>query len=295
MLTAVQYEDVVSELSQANVPGSTEGYPNWRRKLDRTLESIAAPGGPLAKLAASLAAEDRGPRSGAARLASAPPRSTYRLQFHKDFTFADAEKIVPLSRQARHQPRLRVADPEGPARLDARLRHRRPFHDQPGARRRGGLRPLLGRLHGAGLKLLLDIVPNHMGVGGADNPWWLSVLEWGGLSPSAEAFDIDWSRLGAKNKLVVPFLGDRYGEALEKGTLELKFDPEKGAFSIWHYEHEFPICPLQYPTILNRSLAAGGHRGRGRAGGAGYLERLRLMGEDTSDERRRVSLQRRRS
>ena len=78
MLTAVQYEDVVSELSQANVPGSTEGYPNWRRKLDRTLESIAAPGGPLAKLAASLAAEDRGPRSGgrAPRLASAAARPT---------------------------------------------------------------------------------------------------------------------------------------------------------------------------------------------------------------------------
>lgn len=90
MLTAVQYEDVVSELAQANVPGSTEGYPNWRRKLDRDLADIAAPGGPLAKLAAALSAEARGPRSGAARLAAPPPRATYRLQFHKDFTFADA-------------------------------------------------------------------------------------------------------------------------------------------------------------------------------------------------------------
>ena len=95
MLTAVQYEDMVSELAQANVPGSTEGYPNWRRKLDRELADIAAPGGPLAKLAASLSAEARGPRSGAARLATPAPRSTYRLQFHKDFTFADACRIVP--------------------------------------------------------------------------------------------------------------------------------------------------------------------------------------------------------
>ena len=289
MLTAVQYEDVVSELSQANVPGSTEGYPNWRRKLDRTLESIAAPGGPLAKLAASLAAEDRGPRSGAARLASAPPRSTYRLQFHKDFTFADAEKIVP------YLAKLGIshvyASPIQKARPGSTHGYDIVDHST--------INPELGgeedftrfsdALHGAGLKLLLDIVPNHMGVGGADNPWWLSVLEWGGLSPSAEAFDIDWSRLGAKNKLVVPFLGDRYGEALEKGTLELKFDAKKGAFSIWHYEHEFPICPLQYPTILNRSLAAlGDIEDAAALEVLGISERLRLMGEDTSDERRRA-------
>ncbi|MGU3359824.1 malto-oligosyltrehalose synthase [Methylobacterium sp. M6A4_1b] len=289
MLTAVQYEDVVSELSQANVPGSTEGYPNWRRKLDRTLESIAAPGGPLAKLAASLAAEDRGPRSGAARLASAPPRSTYRLQFHKDFTFADAEKIVP------YLAKLGIshvyASPIQKARPGSTHGYDIVDHStiNPELGGEDGFVRFSDVLHGAGLKLLLDIVPNHMGVGGADNPWWLSVLEWGGLSPSAEAFDIDWSRLGAKNKLVVPFLGDRYGEALEKGTLELKFDPEKGAFSIWHYEHEFPICPLQYPTILNRSLAAlGDIEDAAALEVLGISERLRLMGEETSDERRRA-------
>jgi (1->4)-alpha-D-glucan 1-alpha-D-glucosylmutase len=288
MLTAVQYEDVVSELSQANVPGSTEGYPNWRRKLDRTLESIAAPGGPLAKLAASLSAEDRGPRSGAARLATVPPRATYRLQFHKNFTFADAEKIVP------YLVKLGIshvyASPIQKARPGSTHGYDIVDHST--------INPELGGeeafvrfsdvLHGAGLKFLLDIVPNHMGVGGADNPWWLSVLEWGGLSPHANAFDIDWSRLGAKNNLVVPFLGDRYGEALEKGTLELKFDARKGAFSVWHYEHEFPICPLQYPTILNRSLAAlGDIEDAAALEVLGISERLRLMGEDTNEERRR--------
>ncbi|KQP74986.1 4-alpha-glucanotransferase [Methylobacterium sp. Leaf113] len=289
MLTAVQYEDVVSELSQANVPGSTEGYPNWRRKLDRTLESIAAPGGPLAKLAASLSAEERGPRSGAARLASAPPRATYRLQFHKDFTFADAEKIVP------YLAKLGIshvyASPIQKARPGSTHGYDIVDHStiNPELGGEEGFARFSDALHGAGLKLLLDIVPNHMGVGGADNPWWLSVLEWGGLSPSAEAFDIDWSRLGAKNKLVVPFLGDRYGEAMEKGTLELKFDADKGAFSVWHYEHEFPICPLQYPTILNRSLAAlGDIEDAAALEVLGISERLRLMGEETNDERRRA-------
>ncbi|MER2266314.1 malto-oligosyltrehalose synthase [Methylobacterium oxalidis] len=287
MLTAVQYEDVVSELSQANVPGSTEGYPNWRRKLDRDLDSIAAPGGPLAKLAAALSAEERGPRSGAARLATEPPRATYRLQFHKDFTFADAEGIVP------YLARLGIshvyASPLQKARPGST--HGYDIVDH------GAINPELGgeegfvrlsdALRSHGLKLLVDIVPNHMGVGGADNPWWLSVLEWGPLSPFAHAFDIDWERQGANRNLVIPFLGDRYGEALEKGTLELKFDAGAGAFSVWHYEHQFPIRPLNYPTILNRVLAALGEVGDDASAELlSISERLRTMGEETDRERR---------
>lgn len=288
ILTAVQYEDVISELSQANVPGSTEGYPNWRRKLDRDLTAIAEPGGPLAKLAASLSAEERGPHSGAARLNAPPPRATYRLQFHKDFTFADAERIVPylakLGISHVYASPLQKARPGSTHGYDI-VDH-------------GAINPELGgeegfvrlsdRLREHGLKLLLDIVPNHMGVGGADNPWWLSVLEWGPLSPFAHAFDIDWERMGANRNLVIPFLGDRYGEALEKGTLELKFDPQAGAFSVWHYEHQFPIRPLNYPTILNRVLAALGEVGDDASAELMAIsERLRTMGEETNPERRR--------
>lgn len=289
ILTAVQYEDVVGELSQANVPGSTEGYPNWRRKLDRNLEAIAAPGGPLAKLAAALSAEERGPRSGAARLSSAPPRATYRLQFHEGFTFADAEKIVP------YLAKLGVshvyASPLQRARPGSTHGYDIVDHSQinPEIGGEEGFRSFTDALHAHGLKLLLDIVPNHMGVGGADNPWWLSVLEWGGLSPDANAYDIDWERLGANGKLVIPFLGERYGEALEKGTLELKFDEAAGAFSVWHYEHQFPICPLHYPTILNRALAALGEIGDDMSADVLKIsEQLRAMGEETHPERRRA-------
>ncbi|WP_018042175.1 malto-oligosyltrehalose synthase [Methylobacterium sp. 88A] len=288
MLTAVQYEDVVSELSQANVPGSTEGYPNWRRKLDRSLEAIAAPGGPLAKLAAALSAEERGPRSGAARLSSPPPRATYRLQFHKDFTFADAERIVP------YLAKLGIshvyASPIQKARPGSTHGYDIVDHStiNPELGGEEGFVRFSDVMHRHGLKLLLDIVPNHMGVGGADNPWWLSVLEWGDLSPLAHAFDIDWQRQGARNNLVIPFLGDRYGEALEHGTLDLKYDAAAGAFSVWHYEHQFPICPLQYPSILNRALAAHGEIGDDAAAEVlAVSERLRLMSEETSAERRR--------
>ncbi|GJE53626.1 MULTISPECIES: malto-oligosyltrehalose synthase [Methylobacterium] len=289
ILTAVQYEDVVSELAQANVPGSTEGHPNWRRKLDRTLEAIAAPGGPLAKLAASLADEDRGPRSGAARLSSAPPRATYRLQFHEGFTFADAQEIVPylakLGISHVYASPLQMARPGSTHGYDI------VDHSQinPEIGGEAGFIAFSDALQAEGLKLLVDIVPNHMGVGGADNPWWLSVLEWGGLSPFAHAFDIDWERLGANRKLVIPFLGERYGDALEQGHLELKFDEAAGAFSVWHYEHQFPICPLQYPTILNRALAALGEIGDDPSADVlAISERLRGMNAETSLDRRRA-------
>ncbi|WP_018263124.1 malto-oligosyltrehalose synthase [Methylobacterium sp. WSM2598] len=286
VLTAVQYEDVLGEVSQANMPGITDGYPNWRRKLDRDLDAIAAPGGPLAKLAASLASEDRGPRSGAARLASEPPRATYRLQFHKDFTFDDAVGIVPylagIGISHVYASPIHKARPGSTHGYDI-VDHRE-------------INPELGgeeafirfsdALKAHGLKLLLDIVPNHMGVGGADNPWWLSVLEWGPLSPAAQAFDIDWERLGAHNKLVVPFLGTRYGEALEKGDLTLTFDPAEGGFSVWHYEHKFPISPLSYPIILDRALAALPEAGDEAAATVlSISERLRRMSEETEEAR----------
>ena len=71
-----------------------------------------------------------------------------------------------------------------------------------------------------GLGQILDFVPNHMGVGGADNPLWLDVLEWGPDSDHAGWFDIDWDpdRRYLHNKLLVPFLGDQYGVELEAGN-----------------------------------------------------------------------------
>ena len=60
---------------------------------------------------------------------------------------------------------------------------------------------------------LLDIVPNHMGVMGADNQWWLDVLENGPASAYAGFFDIDWQPVkeSLHGKVLVPVLGDQYG------------------------------------------------------------------------------------
>ena len=104
-----------------------------------------------------------------------------------------------------------------------------------------------------GLGQILDFVPNHMGVGGADNPWWLDVLEWGPQSEYAGWFDIDWEpdRRYLEGKLLVPFLGDQYGAVLESGQLTLRFDPETGGFAVFaHDTHKLPICPLHYQRVL---------------------------------------------
>ena len=103
----------------------------------------------------------------------------------------------------------------------------------------------------------------------------------------ARAFDIDWERLGANRKLVVPFLGDRYGDALDKGELKLALDAAEGSFSVWHYEHRFPICPLSFPIILDRALVALGEIGtESSAHLLAASERLRIMSEETVPERR---------
>jgi (1->4)-alpha-D-glucan 1-alpha-D-glucosylmutase len=100
-------------------------------------------------------------------------------------------------------------------------------------------------------------------------------------------FDIDWERLGANHKVIVPFLGDRYGDALEKGDLKLAFDATEGSFSVWHYEHRFPVSPLSYPIILDRALVAIGEIGTEAAASAlAASERLRTMNEETGADRR---------
>ena len=103
--------------------------------------------------------------------------------------------------------------------------------------------------------LIIDIVPNHMGIG-ADNAWWIDVLEWGEDSPYAHYFDINWEdgRPDLKGRVLLPVLGDQYGAILEAGEIELRFDPDEGSFSFSYYDHHFPVSPLSYGRIL----AAGG-------------------------------------
>src|SRR3546814_19510455 len=102
---------------------------------------------------------------------------------------------------------------------------------------------MVDALHAHRLGLILDFVPNHMGIGSDDNPWWLDVLEWGESSPYAGFFDINWSSTDGhlKGKVLLPLPGDHYGNVLERGEIVLRFDREQGSFSAWYVEHRFPL------------------------------------------------------
>src|SRR6266702_568813 len=118
------------------------------------------------------------------------------------------------------------------------------------------VRPDVDRLCAAlgehGMGQVLDIVPNHVGVLGADNPWWQDVLQNGRAAAHASFFDIDWERLRDERhgKLLVPVLGEPYGIVLERGELVLGFDVVRGELNIRYGSHRFPLDPQTYPRIL---------------------------------------------
>src|ERR1700686_4957410 len=179
-------------------------------------------------------------------------RATYRLQFHHGFTFRDAEALVPylagLGVSHVYASPLMEARPGSTHGYDI-VDHNR-LNPEIGTS--GEFDALVAALKARGMGLILDIVPNHMGIGGADNAWWLDVLEWGEASPYAAYFDITWDPLreDLKGRVLVPVLGDQYGAVLERGEIALRFDPREGSFSVWYYNHRFPISPYSYPAIL---------------------------------------------
>jgi (1->4)-alpha-D-glucan 1-alpha-D-glucosylmutase len=117
---------------------------------------------------------------------------------------------------------------------------------------REGLDRLSSRLRSEGLGLLLDFVPNHMGIDGTHNHWWFHVLENGAKSKYAPYFDIEWHpRLDRLNdRVLVPMLGDYYGAVLEKGELSLHYD--EGQFVLHYGPRRLPVSPETYSLILDQ-------------------------------------------
>ena len=100
--------------------------------------------------------------------------------------------------------------------------------------------------------IILDTVPNHMGIAGSHNALWLDVLENGPSSVHAGFFDIDWKPVKAEleNKILIPILGDLYGLVLDRREIQLELDDSKGAFYVRYFDNRFPVDPQTYPTIL---------------------------------------------
>ncbi|MEK1840954.1 MAG: alpha-amylase family glycosyl hydrolase, partial [Pseudomonas sp.] len=159
-----------------------------------------------------------------------PLRATLRLQFHKGFTLDQAVPLVPYfaSLGISHvyaSPLLaaRAGSMHGYDVVD-------PTTVNPELGGEAALRRLVAALREQHMGLILDIVSNHMAVGGGDNPWWLDLLEWERLSPYGEFFDIQWHSPDPlmEGQLLLPFLGSDYGIALQDGTLPLRFDARRG-------------------------------------------------------------------
>ncbi|MGH9530564.1 MAG: malto-oligosyltrehalose synthase, partial [Terriglobales bacterium] len=184
------------------------------------------------------------------------PLSTYRLQFSRDFTFAQATDLVPYLAAlgvshcyASPYLRARPGSTHGYDIID---------HNKlnPEIGTYDDFERFVATLQHHGMGQILDIVPNHMGVMGTDNAWWLDVLENGEASDYAGFFDIDWEPVKdeLQGKLLVPVLGDQYGTVLDNGEFKLAFDRDGGEFNIFYNEHKFPVNPREYPRILGRCL-----------------------------------------
>jgi (1->4)-alpha-D-glucan 1-alpha-D-glucosylmutase len=189
--------------------------------------------------------------------ANTVPRATARLQFHAGFTLDHAVEIVP------YLAALGVSHLYASPILKARPGSTHGYdivdHNQINPELGGmpALERLVAALRAHGLGLLLDIVPNHMGVGGADNAWWLDVLEFGPRSRYAEFFDIDWSPPDSflHNRLLAPFLGAAYGEVLASGELVPKLNEATGALFVEYHEHVFPLSPASAADVLRAEPA----------------------------------------
>ena len=109
-----------------------------------------------------------------------------------------------------------------------------------------GFERLCAALRTHGMGQILDMVPNHMGVMGADNAWWMDVIENGPASAFGEFFDIDWHPANPEllHRVLVPVLGDHYGAVLEAGELKLVFEADLGSFSVFYYGNRLPDEPL---------------------------------------------------
>jgi (1->4)-alpha-D-glucan 1-alpha-D-glucosylmutase len=178
------------------------------------------------------------------------PVSTYRLQFHRGFCFEDARRLVPYLHA------LGVTHCYSSPILKARAGSTHGYditdHNQlnPEVGTEQEFQALVEELRAHGMGLILDIVPNHMGVGQGDNPWWQDVLENGRASEYADFFDIDWEPFKAelRSKVLVPVLGQSYGEELEQGRLCLHRDGER--FYVTYFDKPFPVDAQTIPIVF---------------------------------------------
>jgi (1->4)-alpha-D-glucan 1-alpha-D-glucosylmutase len=182
------------------------------------------------------------------------PCATYRLQLGDTFTFRDAQALIVYLHE------LGISDYYVSPILMARSGSSHGYdicdHSQlnPALGSTEDFAALAAELRQRGMGLILDVVPNHMGIGDPCNGWWMDVLENGPGSPYATFFDIDWHPIKPElaNSVLLPILEDQYGEVLESGKFRLAY--AEGAFTIIYGATRLPVAPRTYIPILQALL-----------------------------------------
>jgi (1->4)-alpha-D-glucan 1-alpha-D-glucosylmutase len=178
-----------------------------------------------------------------------PPRATYRLQLTRDFTFAQAGELAP------YLARLGISHAYLSPILAARSgsTHGYDVVDHtclaPDLGSLDDFRAMVAAFREHGLGVLVDIVPNHMGIG-PDNPRWMEVLRWGSAADNAAFFDIDWHppQPHLAGKVLLPVLDRPLTDIVAAGEIRL-VESDSGLDAAWH-EHRWPITPRSLPEHM---------------------------------------------
>lgn len=176
------------------------------------------------------------------------PSSVYRLQLNGDFPLKKAILILPYLKELGVEgvycsPFFQAYSKHGydvtnPNRLNPKIGTMEEYKEFCKALKKNGL------------KQIVDVVPNHMGIKGGQNPWWQDVLEHGPYSEYASFFDINWSpeKKELQDRVLLPILGNTYGKVLENQEIQLNF--QKGEFLMHYADFPLPVAPHTYPLIL---------------------------------------------
>ncbi|GAA4310015.1 hypothetical protein GCM10023149_04570 [Mucilaginibacter gynuensis] len=175
------------------------------------------------------------------------PVATYRIQFHKGFTFNDLERIIPylqkLGISTLYASPVFEATPGSTHGYDIVNPHR--ISPEIGTLKQ--LRALSKKLKAAGINWLQDIVPNHMAFH-PNNAWLNDVLERGAMSAYANFFDMAGTSALFEGKIMVPFLGSSLADVIKKGDLQLAV--ANGRLSLSYFDSAYPLNPASYLSVL---------------------------------------------
>ena len=159
------------------------------------------------------------------------PHSTYRLQVSPDFDLHAAARVLPYLRDLGvdwvYLSPLLASEPGSTHGYDVVACD----HVDPERGGEEGLAALSAEARRLGMGVLVDIVPNHVGVATpAEDPWWWDVLKLGRESEHATAFDVDWA--AGDGRILIPVVGDD-----DEGAIRIEGD------EVRYHDQRFPLAP----------------------------------------------------